>query len=109
MIPQLLGPGVITPATSMVLLNAVYFKGTWMNEFEPLPYEMDFKLRDGTKVKKNFMTKKSSDFRYRETELLKMVRIPYQEAGCYMVVSIPSDENKHIGEYSMVELNVHFI
>lgn len=61
---------------------------------------MEFKLRDGTKVKKEFMTKKSSHFKYLETELLRMVRIPYKEAGCYMVVAIPKDENKYIGKCS---------
>ncbi|OQR66414.1 putative serpin-Z12-like [Tropilaelaps mercedesae] len=106
MIKQLLCPGTLQADTVLVLLNAVYFKGTWLNEFEPLPYEMDFKLRDGTKVKKNFMTKKSSDFKYLETEHLKMVKIPYQEGGCYMIVAIPSDENTHIDE---VLSNIHIM
>lgn len=98
MIKQLLSPGTLTPDTILVLLNAVYFKGTWVNEFDPIPTELDFTLRDGSKVKKAFMTKKSSDFKYLETDHLRMVKIPYKEAGCYMVVAIPKDETKHIDD-----------
>nr|ALC78838.1 serpin-1 [Dermanyssus gallinae] len=98
MIKQLIQPGTFTADTILVLLNAVYFKGTWVNEFDPVPYEMDFKLRNGSTVKKNFMTQKSSDFKYLETDKLKMVKIPYKEAGCYMVVALPKDDGKHIDE-----------
>ncbi|XP_022659099.1 serpin B6-like isoform X5 [Varroa destructor] len=98
MIKQLLSPGTLTADTVLVLLNAIYFKGTWEHEFTPVQYDMEFKLRDGTKVKKEFMTKKSSHFKYLETEQLRMVRIPYKEAGCYMVVAIPKDENRYIDE-----------
>merc|ERR1712038_1774101 len=33
-IKDLLGPGSVTPNTKMILVNAVYFKGDWMYEFD---------------------------------------------------------------------------
>ena len=33
-IQNLLGPGVLTPATRLVLTNAIYFKGDWLDPFD---------------------------------------------------------------------------
>jgi len=109
MIKELLAKGVLNAETVLVLLNAVYFKGTWVEAFDPLPTELDFKMRDGSVTKKKFMKLKSSILTYTETEHLKMVKIPYKEAGCYMVVALPKDEAKHIddvlGELSPAEMS----
>lgn len=35
MIKDLLPPGSIDPTTSLVLVNAAYFKGIWENKFNP--------------------------------------------------------------------------
>ena len=34
-IPQLLGPGSLTPLTRLVLVNAIYLKANWAKEFDP--------------------------------------------------------------------------
>ena len=73
--------------------------GTWVEKFELKPDLMDFTKRDGTWVKRKFMTKTSYKFKFHQTKDLRMVLIPYKEAQCYMVVAIPKDEKKHIGQY----------
>jgi len=99
MIKALLAKGILKPLTVLVLLNAVYFKGTWMESFDSVRKQMHFKLRDGSGTKnKKFMMLKSSALDYTETEHLKMVKIPYKEAGCYMLVALPKDKTKHIDE-----------
>lgn len=97
-IKQLLNAEALTADTILLLLNAVCFKGSWMEEFDNLPALMDFRLRDGTKVKKHFMTKESGDFKYFDTDHLRTVKIMYRETECYMVIAIPLDEKKHIDE-----------
>ncbi|XP_003744266.1 putative serpin-Z12 [Galendromus occidentalis] len=98
MIKTLLPANSLTPDTIMVLLNAVYFKGTWVQEFQPVPGKLDFTLKDGTIVKKDFMTKTSKKFHYSETDKLRLVKIPYNEAKCYMIVALPIDGTKHIDD-----------
>jgi serpin B len=42
-IRNVLGEGTITPATRLVLANAIYFKGNWVDQFDKLnTQEADF-------------------------------------------------------------------
>ena len=59
--------------------------------------KLDFTLRDGTVVKKDFITKTSKKFKYHETDKLRLVKVPYNEGGCYMILALPIDEERHIG------------
>ena len=54
-------------------------------------------MRDGTVVKKDSMSEEATYFKYHETNELRLVRIPYKEGGCFMVVALPLDDTKHIG------------
>ena len=78
----------------------VAFSGSWQGGFEPVPGLRDFKLRSGEKVQRSFMRRNSGHFGLTYTEKLRLIRIPYQEAGFSMLFAIPQHEDEDIREYS---------
>jgi len=55
-IKDLIAPGVLDSLTRLVLVNAIYFKGNWTNQFnKEQTYKEDFTLLDGSKVKVDMM------------------------------------------------------
>ncbi|XP_003737604.1 serpin B9 [Galendromus occidentalis] len=97
-IPKLISENSLKPDHILVLLNAIYFKATWLHEFSPLREKENFKLRSGDVIKANFMMKSSSSFGYGESDSLRLAKIPYEEQNVYMVAAIPKDEEKHIDD-----------
>ncbi len=58
MIPELLPSGSVTPDLSLILTNAIYFKGEWSNPFDSnMTKELPFHLHDGQKVNVAMMQK----------------------------------------------------
>ena len=56
-IKDLMGPGSVSPATRLVITNAVYFKGEWLKPFEASSTRpKDFHLADGKTVSTPMMT-----------------------------------------------------
>jgi serpin B len=90
-IPELLTEGLITPATRLVLTNAVYFNAAWADQFEPRATRPgDFRLLSGETVQVPLM---------RQTETLptargegwRVVELPYDGRELSMVVIVPDD------------------
>ena len=66
-IKNLLASGVIDTATRLVLANAIYFKGNWVDEFdESETHPEDFTLLDGSSVKVPLMSQRSLFAHYAE-------------------------------------------
>ncbi|PWA36996.1 serine protease inhibitor (SERPIN) family protein [Artemisia annua] len=56
LIKDILPAEAVTGVTRLILANAVYFKGTWKEKFDPsMTKDSDFHLIDGSKVKVPFM------------------------------------------------------
>ena len=61
-----------------MLINAIYFKGAWQDEFSVNATKPDqFNNADGTKITVDFMNK-TKWFPYAETKSVKMIELPYQ-------------------------------
>jgi RHS repeat-associated protein len=76
-IKDLLPQGSITPDTAVVLTNAIYFKGSWYQEFdEDLTAEGPFFRLDGTTVTPDMMHGRL-DTRYAEGIGFDAVELPY--------------------------------
>ena len=97
MIPEILKKGELNPNRVMYLLNAVYFKASWTEKFDPNETrDRNFTKRDGTTVTLPMMHLLTTAA-YGENNLCKLLRLPYGNKGYSMVVMLPN-EGKTVGD-----------
>ena len=83
----------ISPLSVLFLLNAVHFKGTWQEQFDPAQTEQaPFTLADGAQKQIPMMSLKS-EFVYAETEEYQAISLPYVGDATCMIVLLPRAEN----------------
>ena len=84
-----------------MLINAIYFKGAWENEFSTYLTKPDeFTNADGTKTQTDFMNK-TSWIPYAETKSAKIIELPYKNR-----VDKFSDSGEYIGTDSFDDIDV---
>jgi serpin B len=80
----------LDPADLVLLLNAVYFKGQWTNEFDKTKTQpRDFTLTGGD-VKQVPRMVQSGSFQYFETPQLQAIRLPFGAWDLVMEVLLPA-------------------
>lgn len=80
----------LNPDDIMVLLNAIYFKGTWKYEFEDsLTTDRTFYMKNGD-TKDVPMMEMNDSFNYYSNDLLQMVELPYGNGDFSMVILLPN-------------------
>jgi serpin B len=90
-IPELLVPGVLTPATRLTLVNAVYLKAPWQTPFSADATKAGtFTRADGSTVQVPFMAATES-LRYASGDGWRAVEIPYIGGSLAMTVILPDD------------------
>lgn len=78
------------PDTVFVLLNAIYFLGTWTQPFsKQATQERPFNLLDGTQKMHPMMFKVISNPKYYENEIFQTISIPYGQRRLTMYVFLP--------------------
>ena len=81
----------VDPAMFAYLLNALYFKGSWMYPFSKnWTKERPFHLDSGEE-KQVWMMEKERKFAYGENDLYQRVRLPYGEGVYAMYVLLPKE------------------
>ncbi len=92
-IKDLIPAGALTPATRLVLTNAIYFKSAWEDEFaksatKPAP----FTTSAGSKVQVPLMhaIRRTNYF---QNESIQMLMLPYQHNQLSLVVVLPKQAN----------------
>jgi serine protease inhibitor len=71
----------IAPDDALFLINAVYFKGSWTNKFDPnATIFRPFYLESG-KTKPVAMMSQTGDYRYYQNPDFQAVRLPYGQQG----------------------------
>jgi serpin B len=98
-IQELLRSGDISPATRLVLTNAIYFKGEWETSFDikqtrPAP----FKVIPGNTVEVPMMVR-TGQLPYTETDTLQAVELPYAGKDLAMVLLLPKDDLGSLEQY----------
>ncbi|SFM21392.1 serpin family protein [Methanolobus profundi] len=98
-IKYLIPENLITIDTAIIITNAVYFKGKWMNEFDTTNTEKRIfynssSSKDGTPVDMMYI---QEYFSYGESKNAKIVELPYKGNDLCMYIVLP--EENDIGEF----------
>ncbi|KAK7078282.1 hypothetical protein SK128_018260 [Halocaridina rubra] len=90
-IKDLIAPGVLNPDTRMVLVNAIYFKGLWENQFnESKTEEKDFWISATESVKVPMMTiKKKFGYQINRDLGATLLKMSYKGSRLSMVFVLP--------------------
>jgi serpin B len=88
-IKDMIGRGVLTGETRLVLTNAIYFKSDWAEKFKKeATKEGDFKVKAGKTVKAPLMYQ-VDHFGYGETADFQVLELPYKGNALSMVILLP--------------------
>ena len=93
-------------AIQMILINAVYFKGTWKNTFnEKFTEKKDF-YNKGIEIKQIDTMSQLSSFLYYEDNKLQAIELPYMKDDISALIILPReniDINKYIASLNSEE------
>ncbi|XP_077287004.1 antichymotrypsin-2-like [Arctopsyche grandis] len=92
-IKDLIKSSDLNGGTNMVLVNAIYFKGTWQTQFNAsLTEKKEFNLNSKDKVKVDMMSHKS-DYAYIDIPSLdaRALEMPYIGKDASMVIILPNE------------------
>jgi serpin B len=95
-IKDLFPQGSLNDMTRLVLTNAIYFKGTWIKQFEKnQTQDEDFRVSSANTVKVPMMRKtdKNAKFNYAETDNLQILEMPYEGDKLSMMILLPKNDN----------------
>ena len=98
-IKDLIPAGVIDPLTRLVITNGVYFKGTWVKQFDTnKTADDDFRVTSDKTMRVTMMERTDEDaiFRYAETADLQVLGMPYEHTSgkqLSMIILLPKGNN----------------
>ncbi len=94
-IKDLIPEGFLTPDIRLVITNAIYFKGTWIWQFDKSKtYQKDFKITPDNTVKTPmmFMDNDKATFNYADLGNLQVLELPYKGEEISMLVVLPTTD-----------------
>jgi serpin B len=79
----------ISPEAALYLINAIYFKASWTDKFDPnTTTKQPFQLESKT-TKPVAMMSQTGDYRYYENEQFQAIRLPYGKGKLAMYIFLP--------------------
>jgi len=92
-ITDLIQPGVLNPATRLVLVNAIYFKGSWAREFDKhSTADAPFTVAPDQRAVVPMMNQTAA-FEYAKVDGLQVLELPYAGDDLSMVVLLPRESD----------------
>jgi len=95
-IKNLIPRGAVDSLTRLVLTNAIYFKGTWVLQFDKKDTkDENFKTSSGKTVKVPMMKLISDDaeFNYAKADKVQILELPYDGEDLSMLLILPEEDN----------------
>lgn len=93
-IKDLIPKGFLNNSIKLVLTNAIYFKGIWLQNFDKnITKEEDFKTEEGKIKKVQMMSLTGKEFNYAEDENYQMLELPYDGETLSMFFLLPKNDN----------------
>lgn len=95
-IKDLFPQGTLDNMTRLALTDAIYFKGTWVKQFQKdLTRDVDFRTSPDNTVKVSMMERSNEDarFNYAETDNLQILEMPYDGNKLSMMVLLPKNDD----------------
>ena len=87
----MIAPDILNSLTRIVLTNAIYFKATWVNQFDPAQTKKQpFTIAPGQQVDVSMMSQKAS-VGYAEFGNLQVLELPYVGEDTSMVILLPKN------------------
>lgn len=96
-IKNLLTLDAINDATKLILVNAIYFKGSWAKQFQKeSTYPDEFQLSNGSKAKVDMMVLNGNQFKYSVNPVPNLdaavCELPYIGGKLSMTVILPNQD-----------------
>ena len=92
-IPQLIGAGVLSPATRLVLTNAIYMKAEWLNKFRPRETNNNGIFHAPSGNRKAAMMQMEEDLRFAKGGGVRLLELPYASEDLSMLIVLPDAAN----------------
>ena len=95
-IKNLIPKGAVNSLTRLVLTNAIYFKGTWVLQFDKKDTEDEnFKTASGQTIKVPTMklTGDDAEFNYAKADKVQILELPYDGEDLSMLLILPEKDN----------------
>lgn len=95
-ITQLFPPGPLGPSVSLILANAIYFKGAWQYPFDPSMTPESFVTATGSTVHPQFMfssNENPSSMPWADTPAYSAVELPYKGGRFSALVVMPKSQS----------------
>ena len=94
LINELFPRGSLDSSTRLALTNTIYFKGDWVQAFDPnRTQDEEFRIDPDTTVDIPLMRQSETRFGYYEDEDVQVLELPYQGGAISMLVVLPADED----------------
>ena len=95
----------LAPTARLVLVNAVYFKGTWENTFKPdSTKEEPFHSWSTKSDVKAPLMRQTSAFLYAEQNYAQFIELPYKGGNISMLIILPANKTRDDGIARMEKL-----